>query len=254
MRSGWLAGCLLLVACGSSQALDGSGADAGAGGMTGEAGAPSACSASVPSPEMIASTPREDTNLELLALRLSTGVVAEQSIYERVVRDVTAIREADPAIADISYFPEHDGRALFLGLETPTALIMKSGQYHDWDCLNDAYVVEDIRIDETSFAPSALLTLKGIYQLKDLVGDYSELPGVTGVSPNLGGGDGPTLCVTREGDVWQWVFDRASGNCADGCLEHEYTHFSTTADGEVTSLGALRPELEPVYASRDACR
>lgn len=254
MRSGWLAGCLLIVGCGSSQALDGVGGAGGDGGTTGDAGAPNGCQVSVPDPGLIASTPREDTNLELLALRLSTGVVAEQGIYDRVVRDVTAIRAAEPAIADISYFPEHDGRELFLALEISTAAVMKSGQYRDWDCLNAAYVVEDLQVDETGFAPFALLTLKGIYQLKDLVGDYSELPGVTGVSPNLGGGDGPTICVTREEDEWQWVFDRASGDCAGGCLQHEYTHFSTNADGEVTAYGVLKPELEAVYASPDVCR
>src|SRR6187402_2787929 len=97
-------GACLLVACGGSsashQGAAGSAGEAGASSVeAGAGGAAGSCMVSVPSPAVIASTPRADTNLELLALRLSSGVVAEQAIYDRVVRDVAAIREADPSLS-----------------------------------------------------------------------------------------------------------------------------------------------------------
>lgn len=231
----------------------------GSGGEAGEAaaGAANDCIVALPSPELIASTPRGDTNLELLALRLSTGVVAEQDVYERVVRDVAAIRAEDPSLAEIGYYPrQHDGRSLFLALDFDAFASIQNDRYHDWDCLNDAYVVEKQELsDAQQFAPFVELTLKGIYDLKAVALDYAELPGITGATPNVSGGDGPTLCVTREADdVWQWVVDRASGDCLGGCTSHEYFHFTTQADGELVSHGELEPSLVASYASSAACR
>jgi hypothetical protein len=38
------------------------------------------------------------------------------------------------------------------------------------------------------------------------------------------------------------VFDQASGDCPAGCIDHKYTHFTTSIAGEVTNLGEPTPE------------
>jgi hypothetical protein len=206
----------------------------------------------------IAATPRADTNLELLALQLSPGrFTAEQAIYDRVVRDVSAIRAAEPSLADIAYWPNDDGRGLFLELaDQGTLMAMQAGSYHAWDCLNQTFIETKLVLNNPSgqFSPEATLTLKGIYAIPLLAAEYGKLPGIKSAAPESSGGDGPTICVTPSTDVWHYVFDRAGGDCPAGCTTHEYHHFTTTRAGELKSLGDLSAAEESVYASRAACR
>ena len=199
-------------------------------------------------------TPRADTNLELMALKFSSQFVADQATYDRFVRDVSAIRASDTSVANVGYFAQGDGQQMLLSVDLDTLHQMQAGQYHDWDCLNQSLGLKDTQLDEFSSFGDAVLTLKGIYDLQRLRPKYDALPGVKSSGPNSGGGDGPTICVTQEGDTWHYVFDQASGDCLAGCIEHSFTHFSTDAAGAVTSLGALTAADRAVYASAEACR
>jgi hypothetical protein len=256
------ASLLSLVGCGkvASKAGDSVAASGSAGTDVGVAGAPdsnggsSNCPTGLPSTAEIASTPRADTNLELLALRSSTGIIADQAIYDRVVRDVTAIRAADASVAGIEYFARSDGRTLFLELAKSNFADMQSGAYHDWDCLNQAYVKTDLLLMDSTVSPYGELTLKGNYDLARVGAQYAALPGIQSAGSNIGGGDGPTICITRGADVWHYVFDKAGGDCPAGCTEHEYHHFTTSTAGQVTSLGELADSEVETYASAQACR
>ena len=77
-------------------------------------------------------TLRADPNLELLSLKLTQGMVAEQAHYDRIVRDVTAIRRQRADLSDIHYFPEHDGRTLLFSVDTSDFSEMQAGTYRDW--------------------------------------------------------------------------------------------------------------------------
>jgi hypothetical protein len=271
---------ILVSSCGKAQTSDGAGelgpagaagdgAEAGtAGAMAGSAGtagnaeaAGSAgaaeCPSGVPSAEELAATPRADINLELLALRHSTGIVADPEIYARIVRDVTAIRAADPSVAGIAYFPSQDGRTLSLDVDPATFSQMQSGEYHAWDCLNQSYVVThlDLEAFDTIHLQNAFITFKGIYEISEVASQYASLPGVSSATYGGVGGDGATICLTREAQQWHYVFDQAGGDCPAGCTEHVYHHFSTTADGQVTSLGGLTTDdAVAAYASYAGCR
>ncbi|MEO8900445.1 MAG: hypothetical protein ABI627_02875 [Polyangiaceae bacterium] len=239
----------------------GAGGDAGASGNTsgdsGAAGSPT-CPLGLASAEEIAATPRADINLELLALQLSPGhFIADPSIYDRVVRDVTAIRVADPAIADIGFFASTDGRGIYLDIDDDTFAEMQQGTYHAWDCLNETYGKTGLNLGTPNpqFPNSGTITLKGIYDIPQLVPLYAELKGIKSAGQNYDGiGDGPTICVTPSPTVWHYVFDRAGGDCPAGCTTHEYHHFSTSLAGDIESLGDLQPSEVDTYASLKACR
>jgi hypothetical protein len=272
-----LATCGMLAACGGSAVRDDSQAAAGAhgnpnetAGAGGEAAAGNAdtdqggaagdatslCPPGLPTAAEIASTPRADQNLELLALRLTGGVVADQAIYDRVVRDVSAIRAQDDRVAGIGYFPRGDGKSLGLTPDAATYAAMRAGQYRAWDCLNHTYVVTDTMFADAKppFDSNVLLTLKGIYDIQAVALQYAALLGVKAFDDGPSAGDGPTICVTRESDLWHYVFDRAGGDCPAGCTEHTYYHFSTTGAGAVASLGEIPDTGDSPYTSNDACR
>jgi len=235
-------------------------ASGSAGTDTGGAGGGSAgaamCPPGLPSATEIASTPRADQNLELLALRVSGGIIADQAIYDRVERDVGTIRALEPRVGGIQYFPRSDGKSMELTPDAPIYSAMRAGQYRDWDCLNQTYVVSNTQFLDASppFQSNVLLTLKGIYDIEAVTAQYGALAGVKAEYGGPSGGDGPTICLTRESDLWHYVFDQAGGDCPAGCTEHTYYHFSTTAAGAVASLGEIPQDMASPYTSAEACR
>jgi hypothetical protein len=81
----------------------------------------------------------------------------------------------------------------------------------------------------------ALVYFDGVYALRQLAEAYAALARVESVSPESVGGDGPTICVARDADVWHYMFDEAGGDCPAGCTEHIYYYFRTDAEGTVVS-------------------
>src|SRR5688572_1074664 len=57
---------------------------------------------------------RPDPNLELLALRLSNGLTADQQVYERIERDINSIRLMESKLKEVHYTPRYDGRSLLI--------------------------------------------------------------------------------------------------------------------------------------------
>jgi len=199
------------------------------------------------------STPREDTNIELLALKFSDRVVAEQDVYDRLVKDLSSIRAQDPSIASINYFAPNDGKSLLLTVDVPTATAIANGNYHSWNCLNDAYGATNINqmsVGDTGFVE---LTLRGNYRLDIVSKQYAKLEGIKSAGPAIGGGDGPTICLTRTNNLWHYVFDDASGDCPAGCTEHAYKHFTTDQTGAVVDLGQPSADELLEFATREAC-
>ncbi len=222
------------------------------------------CPPALASAAELAVTPRADVNLELLALKVSPGkLVAEEAAYQRVVRDVAAIRAKAPALAKISFFTYRDGMRITLTVPVDTATQMEKGTYHAWDCLNDTYgavlPAEYIRIGN---APEVYVSLKteGIYAVQLLAAEYARLPGVMHVDDITLGGDGPTICLTGGASTWHYLFDEASGDCPAGCIDHAYRHFTTEPDGTIAELdgwntkqGTPRPTWVTQYGAEETC-
>ena len=216
---------------------------------------PSGCPPALASASELAATPRADTNLELLAIAKSPlKLIADQAIYDRLVRDVRLIRAERPSLANVSFWPRRqDGKRL--GLRVPTSIVdqIEKGEYHGWDCLNAAYGLENIETFQRISREYVSVTLKGIYNMDLIAAEYAQLPEVISVETTVVGGDGPTICLSMGPDVWQYAFDEASGDCPAGCTEHHYWLFSTSAAGPVMASGDWIPGNGTVPAAVTAC-
>lgn len=210
----------------------------------------------------IAATPRADENLELLAVALSPGVTAEQEIYDRMVRDVTAIRALPPVVDGVSltevpFLATHTGRTLLLtpdGLATYQA--MENGDYRAWDCLNDWYGFEgaDFEAAFPAELPWVRVRLKGLYDLHRVAAEYAALPGVVSAQPE--GIDYPavfylpSLCAAIDGTTYRYFFDFPQGSALT-------FYFRASLTGAVKLVGvhnhqSLAPP-PPWLQLRDAC-
>ncbi|MBN1606746.1 MAG: hypothetical protein JW940_08935 [Polyangiaceae bacterium] len=234
----------------------------GSGGGSGSAGAGNDCA--LATAEELAATPREDPNLEQLAASHSDGIVADQAVYDRVVRDITMIREEAEDISGIDYWPPNDGKTLLLMVDAATFEAMQADSYADWDCLLDSYPVDDIQYEEHTHDRYVVqIVLRGIYRLDPIAAQFAELSGVSSALPDFFIGDGPTLCLTPSDSVWHYVFDQASGDCLAGCIAHSYTYFTVSSDGATIervgswgtgSASSPAPDWVAEYASMEACR
>jgi hypothetical protein len=214
------------------------------------------CPAGSPTAQETAATPRADTAIEQLAIVLSKGkVVADQAIYDRLARDIPALQSKNPALAKYSYQAPYDGKSLIMTVTAPTLQQMRNRTYEPWVCPNRLYGALEDKFDlSASIASLVVIYFKGIYNLDLLAAQYGHLPGVTMASPNLTAsinGPGPTICATREGETWHYVF------VGDG-----YTHFTVGADGTQTAAGTFGrvaaggptpPAWVAQYTSPDSC-
>jgi hypothetical protein len=185
----------------------------------------------------VALTPRGDSRLEQLALTLAPeALTIDTASYERVIADVAAIRTLQPALADIDYRGGHDGKTVVLGLSDEGAQSFAAGRYSAWDCLNDFYGLLGMQSYEVAGSTFVTLELKGIYNLQVLAELYGALPEVQSAEPSYGVGDGSTLCARREGEHYEYVVDRAGGDCPSGCTEHEAHLFASDAAGQIGAV------------------
>jgi hypothetical protein len=74
---------------------------------------------------------------------------------------------------------------------------------------------------------------------------YAELPGAKAPNAISATGDGSTLCAARDGEHYEYVVDRAGGDCPSGCTEHEAFHFTSHAAGQVTRAEEWRSGSAP---------
>jgi hypothetical protein len=202
------------------------------------------CPMPIGSAEDVAATPRDDANLEMLALTLdSPAIVATQETYDRVIADVAAIRELEPALADIEYRAANDGKGLLLDPEELTFQSIAAGEYSAWDCLNDFYQLDAMQMTPMKVGGSFVaITLKGQYNVAELSHLYAMLPGIKSVEPNGILGDGPTIRARRRDDALEYIVDRAGGDCPAGCTTHDAHFFVSTAPGVVEAMGSWNSE------------
>ena len=56
------------------------------------------------------------------------------------------IRAGFPTVATTHYYPPTDGATIFLDADEAAFAAMQAGDYHEWDCLNQHYVVREIHV------------------------------------------------------------------------------------------------------------
>lgn len=194
----------------------------------------------------IAATPRPERSTELLALSMGQGLTADPATYDRLVRDLAAIRDLEPAVAHVSIFPTTDAKSLSVTAADPATYdAIRRGEYHEWDCLNDWYGFESVQsVDPLPNPTSRTLqvVLKGLYDLGPVAEDYAALPGIASASPltfplpGAPAGTFPSLCAQEaDGGVFRYFFDVPIGGPA---LTY---FFRTTADGAVELGGVYNP-------------
>jgi len=204
----------------------------------------------------LCATPRANREAETLALTIAGTLVAPQALYERVDAALMAFRRSEPAVAHV-YARNAIDTGVVLALDPDVPARLRSGADATWECLNTTY--RAARIEVTDAVPGVLpaqayVQFVGQYDADRLAAEYlARLAGVRTATRDGFVTDGPTLCMSLDGDGFFILVDDASGDCLSGCIERVERGYRVAADGSVTELGAYAP-TEPLPAWRAAHR
>jgi hypothetical protein len=184
----------------------------------------------------LAATPRANAELELLALTLGTRIVADPPTYDRVSRDMTAIRGGHPELDDVRVRFPFDQK-LRVVVDSANAKPLQAGTYHAFDCINAQYGgvdQRDVTLATDGSNASTTVKFRGFFAIDRLACRYLDVPGVIQIHADVRVGDGSTVFAwTEDGSAFHYVFDRAGGDCPAGCTTHDLTHFRTDLDGSI---------------------
>lgn len=219
-------------------------------------------------PDQFRETPREEPNLELLALEEANSFIAPECAYERVERDVNFLREefwesrwnTYSNAPTIEYAPLQNGDSLQLSIDDETAEAIRTGTYEAWDCLNNHYEKKDHEVVEINEIWRVRLQFEGTYDMRRVAENYAELPGliehlgkrvheVRGRGSSRALQHRTNLCIDIDEDRYRYVLLEGWGDCHRGCTYHHARYFTTTADGEVCFEDAYRIESQDAQES-----
>ncbi len=174
-------------------------------------------------------SPRPDVEAEQLALENGTTLLATDAMYDRIRRDLTAIADLEPNVANVSHS----------GAWAPTQMIVKVTDgvpTCDFDALNAFYQVTEVQfLFQSGGGTWYVVHFPGRLNIPLLGNEYTALSEVQFADPDsLIGGNDIIDIVTSGGPDGTWTYDIDDGwlDCFDGCDCHAFWLFDVTGDGE----------------------
>lgn len=215
------------------------------------------CSAYTPAapPEAVEAAFRPEAAAELLAIEATGDLVADQDLYDDVARHLATIRAQIPELADIRHRPSWEPDRLRLQLTTAARQAAAAQRLFALDCLHEAYAIDLVRLTDDGVQISAPKR----FHAPRLAIEYLTVPEVVAADPVPIEGDGPDICleIDREAEIFSFVFDQATGDCENGCLDHIYRGYKVER-GFIQPLGTWTRRVgeapPPWFAELEACR
>lgn len=177
---------------------------------------------------------------ELLGLEISGALLPPPSLYQQLLNDLTAIRQAYPDMNEIHHYPRWMLGELMVGFTEEAWQQIQDGEYDGLDELNSEYGLVEMR---AMFSTYMLLEFEERYNPEYLAPLYAAAEGVTFAEPNYFIGDGSDI----EAAIPDYTFGLAWGDCPSGCINRHYWEFSVLDDSVTlrNQYGDPLPNSEP---------
>lgn len=188
-------------------------------------------------PDLISGQPNPEAFA--VALWLSRELKAPTDLYERVLSDLTLIRDkfrdSIPAV-DLQFHEPWEPGRLILGFDHENYQLVSDGGYFAWDSLNALFNLAQVDLSMSAFS-IAKLDFDDELNPEFLAEAYRRLPGVRFAVPNRYMGERPMLVPARANDGrLLYFFRNAWDDCPSGCLYSEYWVL-TIIDGRIVYDG-----------------
>lgn len=174
-------------------------------------------------------SPRLDEEAEILALTMTTALVADEDDYQRIHRDLALIRAFQPQVEDLI----EDGRWASTGL---LVKVYKDVPAWFFQALNTYYGASIESKRTTSSGTRYKLAFPWLPNIPLLASEYEALSEVDYAEPNhyIGTDLGIEIQIAGDGTTWIYDFTAGFGDCPSGCICYIYWTFEVEEDGTVT--------------------
>ena len=183
----------------------------------------------------------------VIALYLSGELEASESLTNKVLRELAAIRSAfgnDFPITCLEFLPPWVVACVIVAFDDTTHEKVVAGNYHAWDQLNDWCQVTRIDIHEVTCYSYVALYFERLLHPSRLAELYGTLPGVIHSDASRLDGDWPNLYPRMMHSAITYLFRYAWGDCMAGCIYNEYWYFIFEGDQPVF-VGHWAPDEDP---------
>jgi hypothetical protein len=191
---------------------------------------------------------RENEEAELIALCLSGNISAPDTLYNRLLEDLTNIRSSYgdmfTQVNAIRFRAPWVPSCIIIGFEPGTSQLVANRQYNAWDKLNEQYQVTEIDLSSIKY-DWVLLRFKGRLHPRRLSELYSKLSGVRYAEPNFIIGDSSNI-YPRQTTIsgLTYLFRNGWGDCFSGCISNEYWYFVAHELSETIFIGYWNPQQD----------
>ena len=204
------------------------------------------CDDRSPSSEIpdILRTPMENEEAELAAMTLSGELVAPTYLYRKIKGELELIRSTwIDSIPDVGveYKPNIFPSTLVILLYEGAFDSLLSGDYHEWDSLNNYYRLDTI--DIMGFKEYLTLRFKGRLNPRVIYYDYNELEGVRGVTGHDRVVESSLLLINNAEYKFKYFFKYCS-NIMDDCMSSNF-HYFEIEDGQAVHKGSWYRKYPP---------
>jgi len=177
-------------------------------------------------------SPRPDEEAEILAIEYGSSLLADDAMYERIHRDLAAIRAYQPEVAEVVHHPAWAPDELL-------AKVFSGVPTSEFEALN-AYYQTTIggtisRPDGTTY----LLSFPGRLWIPWVADEYEALAEVDYAEPNHRYGEADAIYIQTGSGVWEYHFVHGWGDCMAGCIWHACWTFEVDASGYVEQTDTL---------------
>jgi hypothetical protein len=178
--------------------------------------------ACVSAPDLFDYAPhRDDAEAEQLAMILSGELRAPDATYERIRRDLAAIRAAYPLLETVVDSPDWVPNDLLVEVALPSPGYAELNRYYQ------------VVVDDPLFADWHALTFCDNVNALALATIYTAVPEVEAAEPNFIFGTDNRITISTVAPTWRYEIDDGFHDCFDGCDCLRAWVFDVAPDGDV---------------------
>jgi len=190
---------------------------------------------------------RGDSESELAALWLSGERVAPSDLYQTIKSDLSDIRTAyldSISEVDTEFRPPWVPSQIIVGFTEEGVRKLRTGEFPEFDELNDLFHLTELDTKLTSTTPRAVLTFAGNQHPQRLSDPYGELDDIVYAEPNGYMGDWSNVYPWRLADGMSYLWRDAWGDCPAGCINSRFWYFRVTELG-IEYVGTFQYHVDP---------
>lgn len=187
------------------------------------------------------------TEAELAALWLSGELVAPADLYETIKADLADIRTAHvDSITELGteFEPPWVPSQIVVGFTEDGVRKLRSGDFPEFDELNDLFQLAELDTKLTWITPSAVLTFEGRQHPSRIAVPYRALDDIVYAEPNAYSGDWSNVYPWHLDGGMSYLWRDTGGDCPSGCINSRFWYFRVTDSG-VEYVGSFDYHVDP---------